>query len=892
MGKGWSSRDEARAAGEADLRPWANADGPVPGTPQTFTVTQVFAGNPFVRYNLVPRNWWLMTPIMAVLLFVAVLVQRSVPPIHTMQLALIAELIPAMTMRFVRLERSGERGGIERFAIMLACVALPLLVFGCALSVWVAMKPSAAWSQMLGVAVIAGIAASILLSGRLASLLAAQVGLWSGLALSNGSVASVWLLALGFTSSVILAFHYSRQQKIAAANHRKREHARFRAEEFLAEYENSGEGWFWETDAAGDIAYLSPIVGATLGHASEEFLGRPFTQFFATDGAGPINQCALAFHLAARSSFQELAVRGASVEEDKLWAISGRPIYDQHGSFLGFRGSGADLNERRRSLRDTSRLAHYDSLTGLANRFQMSQSLDKILNARQETDRACAVLLLDLDRFKQVNDSLGHPAGDALLKIVAQRLAATVGGRGWVGRLGGDEFQVIVPGRTARAELATLAQEIIRDLSEPYMIDSTRVVIGASVGIALSLDDGVTSEAIIRNADRALYAAKDAGRGCHHFYAAELHSDAEERRQLEHDLRRAIAQGGLELFYQPVIQTATERITGFEALLRWNHPIWGAMSPAHFIPIAEDAGLIAPIGEWVLRTACRDLARWPESVRVAVNLSALQFTNPALPGIVTSALASAGVKPSRLELEITERVFLSDVEGVEGAFIALKRLGVRLTLDDFGTGYSSLGYLKEAPFDVIKIDQSFVRGATVPGSRAGAIIASIVRLAEALGMATTAEGVETADELDLVRALGCGSVQGYIYERPLRFADATERLATGISAVSGTASAGRDARPQAHRATLAYGGTEHQALIRNLSSTGALVEGVRDIPEYAAFTLILSDGNAIAATARWSRDDLLGVEFALPLTTMLPTPDDGWSGLRAVPQQSRLHRSA
>ena len=890
MSKGGTSRETTAAATQAGVPSRVNdqaADGPAPL--RTFTVTQVFARSPFIRYHLVPRNWWLMAPIMAALLVVAILVLGSSPPLHTLQLALIALVIPLMSRRFAGLERSGNRGGVQRFAIMLVSVSLPLLAFGCALSVWVALSPAAAWSKLLSVAVIAGIAASILLSGRLASLLAAQVGLWSGIALSDGSMASVWLLALGFASSVLLAYHYSRQQKIAAASHRQREHARFRAEEFLAEYENSGEGWFWETDAAGTISYVSPLVGATLGHTAEDLLGRPFTDFFVTDGVAPVSQCTLSFHLTVRSSFQELAVRGQTAGDDKLWAISGRPIYDQHENFLGFRGSGADLDERRRSLRDTSRLAHYDSLTGLANRFHLAQSLDKILNARREADRACAVLLLDLDRFKQVNDTLGHPAGDALLKVVAQRLVATVDSRGKVGRLGGDEFQVIVPGAVSRVDLAALAQEIIEALSQPYDIESARVMIGASVGIALSQDDGVTSEAIIRNADRALYAAKDSGRGCHHFYAADLHSDAEERRQLEYDLRQAIAKGGLELFYQPVVQTSTEQIAGFEALLRWNHPIWGAMSPAHFIPIAEDAGLIAPIGEWVLRTACRDLARWPESVRVAVNLSALQFTNPALPGIVTSALASAGVSPSRLELEITERVFLSDLEGVEGAFTALKRLGVRLTLDDFGTGYSSLGYLKEAPVDVIKIDQSFVRGATGPDGRASAIIASIVRLAEALGMATTAEGVETADELDLVRALGCSHIQGYIYERPLRFADATRRLEAGVKGVARSAAVAEQHDNAAqHRVTLAYGGTEQKALIRNLSSTGALIEGVRDIPKYAAFTIVLSDGNAIAATARWARDDLLGVEFALPLLGV----KSGWAMEPDAVRPLPLHRIA
>src|SRR6185369_8455669 len=338
---------------------------------------------------------------------------------------------------------------------------------------------------------------------------------------------------------------------------------------------------------------------------------------------------------------------------------------------------------------------------------------------------------------------------------------------GRVGRLGGDEFQVIIPGRSTRNALAHRAERIIMALAEPYQIDGNRVMIGASLGIAIAPDDGVTSEAIIRNADLALYAAKDGGRGRHHFYAPDLHTDAQERRQLEQDLRDALASGGLQLSYQPVVHTASEKIAGFEALLRWKHPTRGWLSPAKFVPIAEEAGIIAQIGEWALRTACADLARWPESVRVAVNVSPLQFANPALPAIVTSALASAGVAPERLELEITESVFLNDDEGTDAMFAAIKRLGVRLALDDFGTGYSSLGYLKKAPFDKIKIDQSFVRGACEKGSCNGAIIAAIVRLAEALGMETTAEGVETLDELDLVRSLGCSHVQGYIYDKPL-----------------------------------------------------------------------------------------------------------------------------
>ena len=712
---------------------------------------------------------------------------------------------------------------------------------------------------------MAGVSGSILLTGRLPSLLAGQVGLWTGIAFTDGSATSVGLLLLGFATSAFLAYHYSRQQRVAAAHHRERQNAQFRAEEFLAEYENSGQGWFWETDPAGAIAYVSPTVSDLLDKRPEDLLGRPFSDLFVVEAATPVSQCSLSFHLTARTSFQELAVRAASAGEERVWAINGRPVYDSRDTFLGFRGSGSDLTERRRTQHDTSRLAHYDSLTGLANRFQMSQSLEKILTARHEPDRACAVFLLDLDRFKQVNDTLGHPAGDALLKIVAQRLTLTVGSRGRVGRLGGDEFQIILPGRIAHAELVALAQQIIHSLSQPYTIENTRVTIGVSVGIALSLIDGVTPDAIIRNADLALYAAKDAGRGCHHFYAADLHSDAEERRQLEQDLREAIKNGGLELYYQPVVQTSTERITGFEALLRWNHPVWGAMSPARFVPIAEDAGLIAQIGEWALRTACLDLARWPEWIKVAVNVSSLQFANPALPGIVTSALNSAGIDPARLELEITESVFLGDDEGTEAMFAALKRIGVRLALDDFGTGYSSLAYLKKAPFDLIKIDQSFVRGATEPGSRNGAIISSIVSLAEALGMATTAEGVETRAELDLVRLLGCSHVQGYIYDKPLCVEEATRRLEAGLLPVAGAVRGDELRQPMLRRVRLEHAGEELNGTIRNLSSTGALIEGLRNVTQGASFVMSLADGHVVAATARWSKGDLVGVEFAVPL---------------------------
>jgi diguanylate cyclase (GGDEF)-like protein/PAS domain S-box-containing protein len=829
------------------------------------------------RRFLVARQWSLMAPAMAVALLVLGLASLRLPVAATSGLALAAILLVSATPLFVRLEQRSGTGSPLRYAIVAAGIALPMLLFGNAVAQWA--RATGGWEAAIAVLAVIAMIAGTLLHGRLASKVAAQLALWLGVSLSAGSPLTFAVLALGAAVGVFLSWRQVKQAARDDEARREFERAQVRAEQLLAEYEQSGQGWFWETDRRGTIAYVSPRIGALVGRESEALAGRPFTELFILDSKGQEGERTLNFHLSARSSFQDLAVRAATGEdEERWWSISGRPIHDEFNNFMGFRGSGHDLTEKRRSEANASRLAHYDSLTGLANRFQMSQTLEKILNAQREEHRACSVFLLDLDRFKQVNDTLGHPAGDALLKQVAQRLGRAVDKAGRVGRLGGDEFQVILPGRTARDDLAQLASRIIESLSQPYLIEGHRVMIGASVGIALSPEDGVTSEALIRNADLALYAAKDGGRGRHHFYAADLHSDAEERRQLEQDLRDAITHGGLELHYQPVVHTTTEKITGFEALIRWTHPKMGRLSPAKFIPIAEDAGLITQIGEWALRTACQDLATWPESVRVAVNVSPLQFSNPALPAIVTSALAAAQVAPGRLELEITESVFLNDDRSTEAMFTALKGIGVRLALDDFGTGYSSLGYLKKAPFDKIKIDQSFVRGATVNGSRNGAIIASIVSLAEALGMETTAEGVETLDELDLVRVLGCSHIQGYIYEKALSGPAALARLKSGLVAVATGPRSARNARQtMLRKVVLEHGAERYEGTIRNISTTGAMIEGLWDVPPGTVFALHMAAGYVITATARWSKEDRMGVEFAVPLA------QDANGGISVVP---------
>ncbi|MBS0482387.1 MAG: EAL domain-containing protein [Proteobacteria bacterium] len=804
-----------------------------------------------------------MAPVMIGAIALNAITTVTLPRISTVVMFVIAVTIAALTPFAVRFEQRIAHKRYSRILLAFVMIASPMMLFGLGAARWTDHL-HLSWKDSIGTLIIVSSLACIIQNRRVTGIIFAIVALWCGVTVVTPSSGAAVALAIGAAVGFFAAIRHAEIDSDREREKRERERARKRAEEILTDYEQTGRGWFWETDRRGAIVYLSPTVGETLDRPMDQLVGRSISDLFEAEGQE--NERTLAFQLSARSAFSDLALRAAVQNEERWWSLSGRPVYDGFGNFLGFRGSGNDLTEKRRSEEHAARLAHYDSLTGLANRLQMSQTLEKILNAPNIDHRACAVFLLDLDRFKQVNDTMGHPAGDNLLTQVAARLERAVGQFGRVGRLGGDEFQVVLAGHHRREDLAQLARRIIHDLSEPYSIEGHRVMIGASIGIAISPDDGVTSEAIIRNADLALYAAKDGGRGRHHFYASDLHSDAEERRQLEQDLRDALAQGGLELYYQPVVHTSTERITGFEALLRWNHPQRGPMSPAKFIPIAEDSGLIAQIGEWALRTACHDLAGWPESVRVAVNVSPLQFANPNLPTVITNALATAQVEPARLELEITESVFLNDDEGTDAMFAALKRIGVRLALDDFGTGYSSLGYLKKAPFDKIKIDQSFVRGATITGSRNGAIIASIVSLAEALGMETTAEGVETLDELDLVRMLGCSHVQGYIYERPLSLDQASEKLRVGTTAIAKGPRAARAVRhTMLRKILLDHGGQGYHGTIRNISSTGALVEGLWNVPPGTIFRIMLTEGQVVTATARWCQEDRMGVEFSVPL---------------------------
>ncbi|USU09900.1 EAL domain-containing protein [Sphingomonadaceae bacterium OTU29MARTA1] len=539
----------------------------------------------------------------------------------------------------------------------------------------------------------------------------------------------------------------------------------------LREFEETSADWLWETDAARRVIKASPRFAYACGLDPVTIEGMPFLQVLAgptwESGNFSAGLRSLADKLKTRESFRDLRLPLDVRGEERWWELAASPRFDETGSFCGFRGVGSDVTEQRASADKINRMARFDTLTGLPNRLMVNETLVRAMADADKWGRRCAFMMIDLDRFKAVNDTLGHPIGDRLLGRVSERLGQLMSENEMCGRLGGDEFAVVMRDATNTAAVEGLARRIIETLSRPYEVDAHTLYIGASVGLAIGPRDGRTAEMLIRSADLALYRAKDAGRGVYHAYEPELHVQAEERRVLEMALRQALDNGEMHLHYQPVVDAGTGGLKGFEALLRWQSPQFGNVSPAKFIPLAEEARLIQPIGEWVLRTACAEAATWRSDVRIAVNVSPDQLQNPNFVTVVTSALANSGLSAERLELEVTESVFMHEGLGATKVLERILDLGVRLSLDDFGTGYSSLGYLSRTRFSSIKIDRSFVQGASKGVKEAIAIIRAVVALAQSLGMATTAEGVETEAEHRMVQDLGCTKVQGYYFGRPL-----------------------------------------------------------------------------------------------------------------------------
>ncbi|MFM2301979.1 MAG: hypothetical protein RLZZ84_1715 [Pseudomonadota bacterium] len=647
--------------------------------------------------------------------------------------------------------------------------------------------------------------------------------------------------------------------------------------QLLRDYEASGIGWFWSSDSDGRITYISDVVIQRMGRTRDDLLGQSVQSLFILerDDDDTVERT-LPLILSARKTFVDLPVRAALDETEVWWSISGRPQFAADGTFCGYRGNGTDVTASRQNQKDASRLAQYDSLTGLANRHRMGKRLGTTLTAYRTAKRVCAIMMIDLDRFKQVNDTLGHPAGDELLKQVAQRLGRVVTEKNCeIGRLGGDEFQIMLPDIDDRGRLGEIARTIIMMLSQPYQIEGSRCVIGASVGIAIAPYDGVNSEDLVRSADLALYASKGGGRGQFRFYSSDLHSEAERRRQIEEDLRDALVQNQMFLAYQPIVDARSNEVVALEALARWNHPEMGQISPAIFIPIAEEANLIGPLGDWTLKQACMDAVRWPGVPQVSVNVSASQFANPGFAAVVAQALASSGLAPERLELELTESIFLGDSAATEQMFASLKMLGVRLALDDFGTGYSSLAYLQHAPFDKIKIDKAFIRGVTQDGNRNSVIIASIVSLAAALGMDTTAEGIEAHDELDAMRRLGVSQIQGFIYAAAVGFDEVCEAMMSGKWKIepNGPSRYRSERRTVLRKVGLIHEDHRYEAMMRNLSRGGCMVEGLMEVPTGTQFVVDFGEGQLAVAVVRRSAGMAQGLEFEIPLV------DDGAGGL-------------
>ena len=651
----------------------------------------------------------------------------------------------------------------------------------------------------------------------------------------------------------------------------------------IEDIEEAGIGWIWASDAEGTLVYITDAAAQSVGCTPEDLTGRKVVDLFETDPDNPEsgNQRPFNFRLKARNRLTGLTVRFALNKSRRdakqtWWTITAHPKFDTEKNFLGYRGYAKDITARyERELID-SRLAEYDSLTGLANRHYMNKRLDSILATYRQAERSCALMMLDLDKFKHVNDTLGHAAGDSVLVQASERLKAVVGNRGDVGRLGGDEFQIVLPDMDDRGTLGELAEKIIAIVSQPYALDNEkRAIIGTSVGIAIAPYDGLEREDISKASDLALYAAKNGGRGQFRFYASDLKNEEQERQALLDDLRDALADGDLELHYQPVVNVHDNTVVCMEALLRWQHAERGYVSPDVFIPVAEESDLINQIGEWALRQACKDASQWPSTVYVAVNVSAVQFANRDFPDVVSNVLTDSGFNPSRLELELTESVFLGDSESIDETFKTLKHLGVRLALDDFGTGYSSLSYLRSAPFDKIKVDRSFVESCTEEQQNSAKIIAAIVGLSSALSMETTVEGVEAFDQLEVVREKGAKLIQGWLFSKAMRQEVILERIASGEFKIEpeGPERHRRERRSVFRKIGIIHNDHHYRATMRDLSTNGSRIEGLIGVPVGTSLVLDMGAGQLAVCEVKRSTDNFIAVEFETPLVT------DGAGGL-------------
>ncbi|WP_245806072.1 putative bifunctional diguanylate cyclase/phosphodiesterase [Erythrobacter donghaensis] len=642
----------------------------------------------------------------------------------------------------------------------------------------------------------------------------------------------------------------------------------------LDELEQSGLGWFWASDAQGRLTYLSGAIAARLNVPLEDLVGQPLSAIFCAADREERGK-SLALMLGAHKGFSGIAVRAARRPEGAVLRLSGQPVQAAGGSFAGFRGTGTDISEEYHREEETARLARYDSLTGLSNRHRMAHQIETTLTAFRTAKRSCAVMMLDLDRFKHVNDTLGHAAGDELLKQVAARLTRAIDRDCEIGRLGGDEFQVMIPDCDDRGVLGELAMKIITMLRQPYSLEEGRCVIGASVGIAIAPHDGVSREEIVRAADLALYASKNGGRGQYRFFSGELENETIFRRRLEQELGTALSEEQLFLRFEPIVEAASGAVASLEAHVCWNHAQRGIIDEEEFAQIVEGSAMLGDVGRWAIAAACEQAALWPESVRVAVNVPVALFLAEDFVSRIGDAITATGLTPARLELEISEAVFFGDASVVDRTLAALFKLGVRLTLDEFGSGYSSLAYLRRAPFDAIKIDQKLVADAERQDSRELGLVRAIVALAGALQMDTMAGGIESAGLLAALTTGGVRFLEGPIFSEPVDAATLAQELAGGTWKIEPSAERTRRARRRTvfRKIQVIHDDYAYEVTLRNLSKTGALIEGLADVPKGTQFVVDLGGGQLAVATVTRSNGDVQGLEFEQSLI------EDGSGGL-------------
>jgi len=641
----------------------------------------------------------------------------------------------------------------------------------------------------------------------------------------------------------------------------------------LDELERSGLGWFWATDKDGNLTYLSATIADRIGLVLDDLLGKPLSSAFVpADREGRTKS--LTLMLNAHRSFSGLVVRSEKQDQGAVLRLAGQPVMDE-GEFFGFRGTGADITEEYYREEETERLAKYDSLTGLSNRHRMKHQIETTITAFKAAKRNCAIMMLDLDKFKHVNDTLGHAAGDELLKQVADRLRRSIEVECEIGRLGGDEFQVLIPDKDDRGELGEIAMKIITMLKQPYSLDEGRCVIGCSIGIAVAPHDGVTADEAVRSADLALYAAKNGGRGQFRFFSGELENEALFRRRLEEDLGAAVREKQLFLRYEPIVNAETGNVGALEAHICWNHSQRGEIDEEEFALILDGSNQVGEVGNWAIGEACRDAAGWPDSIRVAVNVPVPLFASDGFVESVSKALEEADLPASRLELEIAEAVFFGDTNAVDRTLDQLFKLGVRLTLDEFGSGYSSLAYLRRAPFDAIKIDETLISEAELNDTSDLGLITAIVALANALKMDTIANGIETTTIFQKLKDCGVKRMEGPVYCDPIsRDTVETELIGGNWKIAPSSDRIKRSKRRTVFRKIqVIHDDYSYEVTLRNLSKSGALIQGLADVPKGTQFVVDLGGGQLAVATVIRTNGDTQGLEFEQSLV------DDGAGGL-------------